>query len=305
MGNWTIRWNFDKESYAPGESALIDLWFENTGDTCLYISHVLVEFDFKKYSLQTISGRVPPRANKFLGSVNLPLPQNIVGRKTFRLKYRLYEYVNDWVDHGFSQSDKQYFISIYPRPFYTVFVSRGLRIEDRTAGNPIVQMVKEWGFKTVTVGIETKVPEGQVPLQVREEISRADAVLVIATPRYLDALTGLWRTLEWVHDEVGIAFGIGKPLLVLKDRSVSIGGLPSYLGELKQAPFVEFDPSNLDELRIVLSAVMPGFREWIENGRKQEFFDGLKRIVVGGLAFVGGIVIISGIIGALTGTSKK
>ncbi len=62
--------------------------------------------------------------------------------------------------------------------------------------------------------------------------------------------------------------------------------------------------SNLDELRIVLSAVMPGFREWIENGRKQEFFDGLKRIVVGGLAFVGGIVIISGIIGVLTGTSK-
>lgn len=84
-------------------------------------------------NLETTSGRVPPRTNKFLGNVNLLLPQNIVGRKIFRLKYRMYEYINDCVDRGFHESDKRYFISIYPRPFYTVFVSRGLRIEDRNS----------------------------------------------------------------------------------------------------------------------------------------------------------------------------
>lgn len=300
-----MRWNFNKESYTPGESALIGLWLENRDDTYLYLSDLLVEFDFGRYNLETTSGRVPPRTNKFLGNVNLLLPQNVVGRKIFRLKYRMYEYTNDWVDLGFHEPDKRYFISIYPKPFYTVFVSRGLRIEDRAIGDPIGQMVKEWGFETVTVGIEIKVPEEQVPSQVREKISRADAVLVIATPRYMDALTGVWRTLEWIHDEVGIAFGINKPLLILKDRGVSVGGLPSYLGELKQAPLIEFDPDNLDELRIGFSAIMPGFREWIEDERRQEFFDGLKRIVVGGFAVVGGIVVISGIIGALTGASKK
>ena len=305
MGNWIIRWNFNKESYAPGESAVISLWLENTADTYLYVSELGVEFDFEVYNLETISGMVPPRINKFLGNVNPSLPENVVGRKVFRLKYRMYEYINNWVDLGSYQSNKQYFISIYPRPFYRVFVSRGLRIEDRAMGDPIAQMIREWGFETVTVGIETKVPEQQVPLQVREEIRRADAVLAIATPRYMDALTGLWRTLEWTHDEVGIAFGIDKPLLILKDRGVSVGGLPSYLAELKQAPLIEFDPYNLDELRIGLSAIMPGFREWIENKRKQEFFHGLGRIVVGGLAVVGGIAIISGIIGALTGASKK
>ncbi len=300
-----MRWNFNKESYTPGDSALISLWLENRDDTYLYVSDLLVEFDFETYNFETTSGRVPPKTNKFLGNVDLLLPQNIVGRKIFRLKYRMYEYTNDWVDLGFHESDKRYFISLYPRPFYTVFVSRGLRIEDRAIGDPIGQMVKEWGFETVTVGIETKVPEEQVPSQVKEKISRADAVLAIATPRYMDALTGVWRTLEWIHDEVGIAFGINKPLLILKDRGVSVGGLPSYLGELKQAPLIEFDPDNLNELRIGLSAIMPGFREWIEDERRQEFSDGLKRIVVGGFAVVGGIVVISGIIGALTGASKK
>jgi len=125
---------------------------------------------------------------------------------------------------------------VYPTPFYRVFVSRGLSVEDRAIGDPIVEIIREWGFETVTVGIEVKVPDNQVPQAVREEIRKADAVIAIATPRYLDALTGLWRTLEWHHGEVGIAFGIDKPLLILKDKRTSLGGLPSYLTSLKQAP---------------------------------------------------------------------
>lgn len=218
MGNWIIRWNFNKESYAPGESAVISLWLENTGDTYLYVSDLGLEFDFKICNLETISGMVRPRTNKFLGNANLLLPENVVGRKIFRLKYRMYEYINDWVDLGFYPSEKQYCISIYPRPFYRVFVSRGLRIEDRAIGDPIAQMIREWGFDTVTVGIEVEVPEEQVPSQVVKEIRRADAFVAIATPRHLDALTGQWRTLEWNHDEFGIAFGIHKPLLILKDK---------------------------------------------------------------------------------------
>ncbi len=68
-------------------------------------------------------------------------------------------------------------------------------------------MIREWGFKTVTVGIEVKVPEEQVLIAVRTEIERADAIIAIATPRHLDALTGLWRTLERLYSETGIAYG--------------------------------------------------------------------------------------------------
>ena len=56
-------------------------------------------------------------------------------------------------------------------------------------GDPIVEMIKEWGFETVTVGIEVKVPEEEVPQKVREEIKKADALIAIATPRYMDYLT--------------------------------------------------------------------------------------------------------------------
>jgi len=130
-------------------------------------------------------------------------------------------------------------------------------------------------------------------------------LIAIATPRYRDALTGLWRTLEWLHSEVGIAFGIDKSLLILKDKRVSLGGLPSYLASMKQVPIIEFDPYNLDELKTGLSTIMLGFREWIETKRRQEFFDALGRIITGGLAVVGGIAVLSGIMGALEGASKR
>lgn len=306
MSSWIIRWNFNKEVYNPGEYALASFWLENTGDTYLYLSELKLDFDFGTYNLENIGGMIPPRANKFLGNVRLLLPENVVGRKIFTIKYRMYEYINDnWVDFGYYQADKQYFISVYPTPFYRVFVSRGLSVEDKAIGDPIVEIIREWGFETVTVGIEAKVPDDQVPQAVREEIRKADAVIAIATPRYLDALTGLWRTLEWLHGEVGIAFGIDKPLLILKDKRTSLGGLPSYLTSLKQAPIIEFDPYNLDELRTELSTIMPGFREWIETKRRQEFFDALRRIIIGGLAVVGGVTILSGIIGALGGASKR
>jgi len=306
MGNWIIRWNFDKASYSPGETALVNFWMENTGENPLYLSDLELIFDFGTYSLESISGMILPRENKFLGNVRLPFPKNVVGRKIYMLRYRMYEYINNvWIDLGYYISEKQYFVSVYPRPFYKVFVSRGLSREDRMIGDPIAEMIREWGFETVTVGIEVKIPEEQVPIRVREEIKNSDAVIAIATPRYQDALTGLWRTLEWLHAEVGIAFGIDKPLLILKDKRVSLGGLPSYLTELKQVPVIEFDPYNLDEVKLNLSRIMPAFREWIETKRRREFFEILGKIVVGGLAVLGAITIISGIVGALSGSSKK
>jgi len=306
MANWIIRWNFNKASYSPGEAALVSFWMENTGENPLYLSNLELIFDFGTYNLESISGMVLPRENKFLGNVNLSFPKNVVGRKIYTLRYHMYEYIsNSWIDLGSYISEKQYFISVYPRPFYKVFVSRSLSREDRMIGDPIVEMIREWGFETVTVGIEVKVPEEQVPVKVKEEIKDSDAVIAIATPRYRDALTGLWRTLEWLHAEVGIAFGIDKPLLILKDKRISLGGLPSYLTGLKQIAVIEFDPYNLDEVKLRLSSLMPAFREWIETKRRREFFEALGKIVLVGLATYGAITIISGIAGALSGSSKK
>ena len=306
MGSWRINWNFDKPSYSPGEQARVSSWMENTGTNTLYLSNLKLEFDFGTYNLESVSGMVAPRENKFLGNIGLSLPRNVIGRKFFTLKYNLHEYINsNWVDLGLYSPEKEYFISIYPMPFFKVFVSRGLSIEDKAVGNPIAETIRQWGFQTVTIGIEVMVLEEEVPMKAREEIKNSDAVIAIATPRFTDGLTGTWRTLEWLHNEVGIAFGIDKPLLILKDKNISLSGLPSYLTKLEQVPSLEFDPYNLDELKKGLSSIMPGFREWVETKRRQEFFDSLGKLVVGGLAVVGLIVIISGIVGMLFGSSKK
>jgi len=306
VGSWIIRWNFNKPTYVPGEQALISFWIENNGDYSIYLSKLELEFDFGAYTLESIAGMVSPRENKFLGNVWLSLPKDVVGRKIFRLKYHMHECVNNnWIYLGSYSSEKQYFVSVYPEPFYKVFLSRGLLMEDRAIGDPIAEIIREWGFETVTVGIEVNVPEDQVPTNVKEEIKNSEAVIAIATPRFMDALTGLWRTLEWHHNEVGIAFGIDKPLLILKDKRVSLGGLPSYLTKLKQIPAIEFEPYNLDELKLGLSTIMPGFREWIETKRRQEFFETLGKILISGLAMVGAIAIIGGIIGASFGSSKR
>ncbi|MCL0091801.1 hypothetical protein M1N59_00860 [Dehalococcoidales bacterium] len=302
MGSWIIRWNFDKDSYRPGEAASVSFWLENSGDTPLFLSELKLEFDFGIYDLASTGGMISPRTNGFLGSVRLSLPAKVVGRKIFSVRYHMHEYTHsNWIDLGFYQSERRYFISIYPMPFYRVFISRGLHLEDRIIGDPLVEAIREWGFETITVGVEVVVSEDQVASTVREEIKRADAVIAIATPRFLDALTGLWRVLEWHHDEVGIAFGLDKPLLILRDKRVSLGGLPSYLALAQLAPLVEFDPYNLDELKTKLSSIMPGFREWVETKRRQAFFEGLGKL----LAVIAGIVVVSGIVGALTGSSKQ
>ncbi len=298
MGNWIIRWKFDKESFTPGESATVDFWLENTGDTYLYLSELRLVFDFGSYELKNISGIISPNQNTPLGNVYISIPKNVVGMTIFTINYHIYEFKNNnWIDLGDIPSKNQYFINVYPKPFYKVFISRGLRVEDRAIGDPITEMIKEWGFDTVTVGIEIKVPDNQVPQAIKEEIKKADALIAIATPRYLDALTGLWRTLEFLHNETGIAFGLNKPLLILKERNISLGGLPSYL---KTIPIIEFDPYNLNELKTTLSRIMPEFRNWIELHKREEFYDALEKILL-----FGAIVILSGIIGFLIGSSKK
>jgi hypothetical protein len=305
--SWVLKWNFDKPNYAPGETAVVSFRAENLGQTPIYVTDISLEFDFGTYMLRdVVSGFIMPRQDKYLGSVRIVLPKNVVGRRFFTIRYRVYEYFNgSWVDLGYYSSDKRYFISIYPRPLYKVFVSRSIREEDKWITDAIVEMIKEWGFETITVGVEVKVPEEKVADAVREEIKKADALIAIVTPRFLDALTGLWRTLEWLHGEVGISYGYDKPLLILKDKRVALGGLPKYLAEYKYVPLVEFDPFNLEELKLKLHAIMPGFREWIANKKREEFFEALATLAVGAFAVIGFIAVVSGIVGALFGSSKK
>lgn len=89
-------------------------------------------------------------------------------------------------------TEKEFFIKSIPRPFYRAFVSRGIRTEDRIITDPIIEMIKEWGFETTTIGIETAADLNQIDETVKLEIKKADCFIAVATRRYLDALSGIW-----------------------------------------------------------------------------------------------------------------
>ena len=71
-----------------------------------------------------------------------------------------------------------------------------------------------------------KIPVEPVPMVVRRDIERGDAIIAIVTPRHLDALTGLWRTLKRLYSETGIIYSLNKLMLMIKDKRVILGGSP-------------------------------------------------------------------------------
>ncbi len=306
MANWTLHWNFDAPSYQPGQTASVTVWLENCGTTPLYLGNLRFNFDFGTYELATIAGQVAPGKKAWLGTVRLNLPGGIVGTKVFTLDCRIYEFVGAyWADLGWYRMPGQGFINVYPLPQYRVFVSRGIRVEDRVIGDPIAEAIREWGLATVTVGIEAEAADGNIPAAVREQIKLSDAVIAIATPRFLDGLSGLWRTLEWAHGELGIGFGVDKPLLILRDRRVSLGGLPSYLESSGQVPIIEFAPHNPDSLKAVMPTFMPQFRSLVGSNKMREGLIGLGKLGVGGLAVVGLATLMGGRSGSLDGSSPR
>ena len=96
MGNWTISWNFDKSSYSLGEQALASYRMKNTGENPLYLSDLKLDFDFGAYNLESISGKVAPREDRFLGNIWLTLPKNVVGRKFFTCAHRFNGRIGDF-----------------------------------------------------------------------------------------------------------------------------------------------------------------------------------------------------------------
>jgi hypothetical protein len=300
-----LRAKFDRIFYSPADQAEISIYITNTGFTSLYISDILIQFDYAIYTLSKTANRIiTPQTNAFLGKHPLPLPENVVGRRLFKIKFRIQEGISGyWQDRGFHQTSNYSFIIISPKPWYRVFVSRSTRTTDVSTGNAIKSMIEDWGFQTITVGIEVKVSDEEIPGRIKEEIRGANGVIAILTPRILDSITNLWKTLEWAHNEVGIAFGIDKPLLILKDRRVEVSGLPSFLKQQGQALFLEYDNSKLDHLRYNLALLIPTFRQWIENQNSQALLDTLRNLTIGGLALFGGWEALRRIMGWLEDSS--
>jgi hypothetical protein len=90
-------------------------------------------------------------------------------------------------------------------------------------------MIREWGLFPITVGINISAPEFLTNEIINSEIQNSAGLIAIATPGILDENNHTYKTLEWLHSETGLAYAQHKPIMILKDRSVNLGGRVSIL----------------------------------------------------------------------------
>jgi hypothetical protein len=239
-------------------------------------------------NLNQLSIYIPPFRTNSGVSQQFSIPKDLVGKIFFEISYNVYQQINgNWYNLGIFFSPR-FYVQIFPNPIFTVFVSRGLDIEDKIVGDPIAQMIREWGFNTITIGIEVQEPiKTNVPERVKQEIKKSDAVILIATPRFVDS-NGAKKIFEWGEGEIGIGYGNEKPLLIIKENDVKLGGLTSYLTQYGQLPEIPFDRNNMKLLRQYLDHILPQFRNTIKNKNWNNFsenaIDYIKKGAVGAVA---------------------
>lgn len=164
-------------------------------------------------------------------------------------------------------------------------MSRSIRDKDRPIGDFIAQRLRQWNLETRTVGIEVYATKQDTALTIKKEIRHADGVVAIATPRNYDQITDTWKTLEWLYSEHGIAYGINKPLLVLRESSVKLDALPFYLNSFENTPNFEFSINNLNKLIYDIDYHMPYYIESVKKVRVDKFYSDL---LTGGTIFLAG-----------------
>jgi len=300
MNKWIVSWNFNRPYYKPGDNGEVHFRLNNKGNSLLYLANIGIQFKYqkieRKYYALKCSHQIRPLSEAHIGSIRFQIPESITGIEFYRMTYHLYKYsfkTYSYKDLGVFWSDWNYYVKIIPTPNLRAFISRGLHPADKFIADSIVEMIKEWGFETYTVGLEIIVDRKKVKKEIRERLIKSDCLIAIATPRYYDCLEGLWRTLEWLQGEVGVAYGLNRPILVVKDKNVRLGGLA---GEFKKYS-ISFDSINLESFKNDLGKIMPPFRRWISKRKRHDF---LKAI-----ASIGIPLGVGGIFGYLIGRSKR
>jgi hypothetical protein len=293
--NWKLRWNFDSESYQPDSIGQLSFNLENTREELIFVSDVGIKFDWMKqkffhFKLDKNEGKlVRPKQARFITNLSFKIPQNVSGQRFYTIYFHGYGYnkkSRTWEDLGKKLYKNRYCINVISKPCYNVFITRSLAIEDRIIGDEIVSIIKEWGFIPKTVVFNERVSDQMLRETIRTEILSSNCLIAIATPRYLDALSRLWKTFPWLHNEVGIAFGNDFPILILVDNRIEINGLPSILKEY----LVHFDINDYNKTRNLISEIMPAFRTWLSNKKWDDYKKIIKKVGLGvGLITLGGI----------------
>jgi hypothetical protein len=187
-------------------------------------------------------------------------------------------------------SDQGHPLQVGPLRPFLAFVSRSLRPEDAPLVEPFVKRLRLWGLNPRTVGVNVTARDpSQVSPDVREWIAKCDCLVAVATPREALA-SGEYQPPDWIHSELGIAYGREKPFLLIHEASVRVGGLPERTGFR-----LPFEAAHPERAFPALDAQMPEIRAWCQVGRAASRRAGWIDLGTKALAVFGAIRLVQGL----------
>lgn len=293
---WLLQPHVDKVIVFPNESINFNLQIYNLQSNYLYFGDLIVHIPwFGEWETKT-SVTVEPVKDKFLTSFRIPMPGNVLGEIKIGFTLATWDWnsaLSKWQFSGNIKTEQDFSLWAMPLPRYRAFVSRSNRGEDRPVVEPIVNLIQWWGFETYTLGIDEFIKDpNKIPQKIKEEIIKSDCLFAIVTPRDISALDGFYKTLTWLHNEVGMAYIVDKPILLIVQDSVNPEGLIA----TQSIPHVVFSPLDLASFSYIFNGVMPIFRDWIKEHKQKEFDSQLKKLIeeVATGAFIAGYALGGG-----------
>lgn len=182
-----------------------------------------------------------------------------------------------------------------PHYIAQAFVSCSLRTEDRKFVNFVANIIHHFQIRPFgTVGLYDASVENPVQLMKRN-IEQADFVVIVATKRYLtkDSSNGQISNMlsEMIHTEAGMAFAYSKPVVVFVQEGTNVG---NFLPEITQYITLDGTQANLDSQANLIISLLNNAYQKSQEIKRQESWQALGRLVVGGLAIFGGLKLLDG-----------
>ena len=279
---WQIEYKFERSVLQPGDKSRVSIRIGNIGLNAIPVSEVGIQFDWQGDYWYPLGASVllNPQEWKYIDFIDFEIPSNIAGTRCYRFGFKSYEWMDpEWTDW------KELTILVFP--IFKAFVSRLTPPQEKEKVQPLLDTIKDWGFKIYTY-------EGPndplAPYIIAQHIKEVDCQIVIATSQVYDSIHGMWQTSPWVHREFFGSFVEEKPQLIFRERDVYFDGLLS-----PTVPSIEF--SSIEEACQSAHDFLPEYRKFILSEKEVQ---SLPRIG----AFVGG-AIVGGIIGLAIASARS
>lgn len=175
------------------------------------------------------------------------------------------------------------------------FVSCSLRNEDREFVNYVESILRSHNIEPFgTVGKYEVAPKNPAE-SMKENIPNADVVVIIATQRYfqVDISTGQesYGLSEMVHAETGMAYALGKPVLVFVQDGTSVG---NFLPNITQYIVLNGTHEDYNYKKNLITSLFTNAIKAVDQIKNGSIGEGVFKVSVGLLAIFGLIKLFEG-----------